>query len=236
MLNIVICDDEPLFVNELTKLLERYAEETATEVRFSVFYDGQDLIDDYPIEAELIFLDIQMKKMNGLETAKEIRKINPQVGLIFLTSLVEHAIEGYNYNALNYLLKPINYLRLKTELDKWQTTWKNEKNDSIVVMNDEGQFKIALKELSHIETFNRKVMLHVGTDTILSYKRMKNFELELEMHPFVRCHASFIVNLNYIKRVEKLTIILTTGEEIPISQLKRKAVMKNLADHWGKWL
>ena len=102
--------------------------------------------------------------------------------------------------------------------------------------DDAGKFKVFLKSLRFIETFNRNLLLHTDQENIICYKKMKELEAELVQHGFVRCHSGYLVNLFYVKRIEKLDIILTTGERVPISQPKRKEFMERLADYWGDWL
>ena len=118
MYNIAICDDEQDFVEELQEMIESYARETKTEIRTTTFKNGLELIDRNKIELDLIFLDIQMDMMNGLEAAKRIRQKDGKVSIIFLTSLTKYALAGYEYRAWNYIIKPITYVRLKNELDK----------------------------------------------------------------------------------------------------------------------
>lgn len=236
MYNIAICDDEVSFVTELEGQIKRYIEETGTELRITVFKDGMELVENYQIEMDLIFLDIQMKDMDGLQAAKRIREMDSKVSIIFLTSLVNYVLEGYKYQASNYIIKPMKYVRLKAELDKWLSQYKQNEKDYIIVTNDSGKYKVFLNTLHYIETYQRNVLLHTDEQEIISYKKMKEFETELKDTHFVRCHASYLVNLYFVKRVEKLEIELTTGESIPISQPKRKMVMENLADYWGDLL
>ena len=119
MFEIVICDDENSSIIELKTFLTQYADETGKEFVFYEFHDGTELLQNYQIDFDLIFMDIKMEKLNGLKTAGEIRKIDDTVGLFFLTSLPQYVWQGYEYGAINYLLKPLKYGRLKLELDRF---------------------------------------------------------------------------------------------------------------------
>lgn len=236
MIHIAVCDDERDFVAHLSELLTRYAQETGEEMKVTAYYDGMELIEGYDTTIDLIFLDIQMKLVDGLRAAERIRQMDEKVGIIFLTTLTQCTLEGYKYQAADYIIKPIKYVRLKAEMDQWIR--RNRKNDSpaIVVANDAGKYKVYLRTLQYVETFNRNLLLHTDQEKIVCYKSMKEMEQELTGQGFVRCHTSYIVNLFYVKGVNKLEITLVTGETLPISQPKRKLFMEQLAEYWGDLL
>lgn len=236
MLHIAICDDENSFVSHLRELLGRYMRETGEDMKISAYRDGLELIEQYDTTIDLIFLDIQMKVMNGLETAGRLRQMDENVGIIFLTTMAKYGLEGYKYQAVNYILKPIKYVRLKLELDQWKQHHRRIESPSIVVVNDSGKYKVVLKNLRYVETFNRNLLLHTEQENIISYKSMKEMERELKEGGFIRCHTSYLVNLLYVKGVKKLELELITGEILPISQPKRKEVMMLLAEAWGDLL
>lgn len=236
MIHIAICDDEKEFVTYLTDLLDRYAAETGEEIKVTAYYDGMELIEKYDTGIELIFLDIQMRLMDGLRAAEHVRRMDEKVGIIFLTTLTQYGLEGYKYQAANYIIKPMKYVRLKAEMDQWLKRHRKDDSPSMVIANDSGKYKVFLKSLRYVETFNRNLLLHTEQENIICYKSMKEMERKLQDKGFVRCHTSYIVNLFYVKGIKKLDIELITGEIIPISQPKRKEFMEQLADYWGDML
>ena len=186
---------------------------------------------------DLIFMDIQMEKLNGLKTAKAIRKTDDTVGLFFLTSLPQYVWQGYEYGAANYLLKPLKYARLKMELDRFFKLYRGKDEPYLSFSNDTGKYKVLYKNLRYAETCKRNVLLHFEGQEQIIYKNMKEIASLLEtQRKFTKCHASFLVNLSYVKSVENLQAVLTTGERIPISQPKRKEFMEKLAEYWGDML
>lgn len=238
MMHIAICDDEKDFVAYLTSQLNQYATETDLEIKVTAYYDGMELIEKYDTTIDLIFLDIQMHLVNGLRAAERIRQMDEKVGIIFLTTLTQYGLEGYKYQATNYIIKPMKYIRLKAEMDQWLKKHRKDDSPTMVVSNDTGRYKVFLKSLRYVETFNRNLLLHTEQDNIICYKSMKEMERELQDKGFVRCHTSYIVNLYYVKnvKVKSLEIELITGEIIPISQPKRKAFMELLAEYMGDQL
>ena len=236
MIHVAICDDEQNFVAHLTKLLQRYMEDTGTQIRITCFYDGLELLEHYDPSFDLIFLDIKMKLVDGLRTAEKIREMDQKVGILFLTTLVQYGLEGYKYGAVNYVLKPIQYVRLKGEMDRFLSRYARVEEESLVVVNDTGRYKIYLRELVYIETCKRNLLLHTEEDEILCYRTMRELEKELMEKGFLRSHASYLVNMAFIKSVKKLDIQMLNGEILPISQPKRKGVMEKLTEYWGDCL
>ncbi len=236
MIHIAICDDEQSFVSNLKQLLDQYAEETGEEIKVTAYYDGSELIEKYDPSLDLVFLDIQMNRMDGLSTAKRLRQMDTRVAIIFLTTLTQYGLEGYKYQATNYIIKPMKYVRLKAEMDKWIKHHRQEDSPAMMVINDTGKYKVFLKTLRFVETFNRNLLLHTEEEKIICYKSMKEMEQELCHRGFVRCHTSYLVNLFYVKGVKGLNLELITGENIPISQPRRKEFMARLADYWGDLL
>ena len=236
MLHIAICDDEREFVQHLKKMLDQYSAEIGEEIKVTAYYDGLELIKKYDTTIDLIFLDIKMSHVNGLRAAEHIRQIDENVSIIFLTTLTQYGLEGYRYQATNYIVKPMKYIRLKAEMDQWMKKHRKEDSPAVVIANDDGKYKVPLKSIRYIETYNRNLLFHTEQENIVCYKRMKEIEQELRDKGFVRCHTSYIVNLFYVKGIKKLDVELITGEIIPISQPKRKEFMERLADYWGDML
>lgn len=238
MLHIAICDDEKSFADHLTELLNRYAGESGEHIKITVYYDGLDLIEKYDPSIDLIFLDIQMKLVNGLRAAECIRQKDERVSIIFLTTLTGYALEGYKYQAANYIIKPLQYVRLKAEMNQWKKRHRKENTPAVVIASDEGRYKVPLDTIAYVETFGRKLLFHTEQNKLPCSRSMKETERELQDKGFVRCHTSYLVNLSYVKRVnsKELEVELVTGEKLPISQPKRKEFMMRLAEDWGEML
>ena len=236
MIHIAICDDEHQFVDSLTEQIRQYALENSEEIKITTYYDGLELVEKYDTTTDLVFLDIQMKLVDGLRAAKRLREMDEKVGIIFLTTLTQYGLEGYKYQAIDYVIKPIRYARLKSELDRFSARRRREESPFIAVNNDSGRYKVMLNSLRYVETFNRNLLFHTEQENIICYRSMKEVAQELAPHGFVRCHSGYLINLFYVKGVKKLEITLLTGEMIPISQPIRKEFMEQLTEYWGDML
>ena len=235
-MNVLIVEDETTAYENMVDLLAQvdpniHVVGNTESIRQTIKWLGEHEAPD------LIFMDIKMEKMSGLKTAEEIRKTDSTVGLFFLTSLSQYVWKGYEYGAINYLLKPMKYGRLKMELDRFFSRYQGREEPYISFSNDNGKYKVLYKNLRYAETSRRNVLLHFDDQEQVIYKSMKEVASLLETQPqFARCHASYVVNLSFVKSVQNLEAVLTTGERVPISQPKRKEFMAKLADFWGDML
>lgn len=236
MISIAICDDVSSITDNMELLLNRISEEIGEEIRVFKFNSGDALLENYKSNYDILFLDIKMPGLSGIETAERIRRKDNKVSVIFLTSLLNRALDGYNVQALNYIIKPMSYKRLKVELCNWRLKIRDRKEPFIVINNDSGSYKVILKSISYIETFNRNLLVHTENGNIICYQKLRDVEDELSPYGFSRCHSSFIVNLLYVEKIEKMDIQLFTGDRIPVSKTKKKPFMQSLAEYWGKQL
>lgn len=234
MISIAMCDDEKIFLSTLKEYYETYKTKRNIELQLTQFSSGEDLISNYRLDFNIIFLDISMTGMDGIATARKIREFDTKVIIIFLTSLIKYGLVGYSLGAFNYIIKPISYKKFEAEMDKAVAACQDIERRYVTLKNTEGLFKLYVNDIKYIDTYNRRTMVHTKSRDIICFYNMRELESRLEMFGFIRCHSGYIVSVNYIESVEKMTITLTTGEQIPISQQKRKEVMKSIAAYFGE--
>jgi small subunit ribosomal protein S3 len=165
-------------------------------------------------------------RLNGIEIARRIRKEDPKVGIVFLTTLLNHVLEAYEVHADNYLIKPLRYARFLKEVE--QARARRGQNRFFIEKNVNGIYKIYTKSICYIETEEHNTRIHTETDSISSYKRMKEHEQGLFEPYFVRCHTGFIVNLLFFEKLEQNNIVLNTGVYIPVSRQRRLKVLEKI--------
>lgn len=234
MITIALCDDSEIMVENLKLFLEEYERESGKEFHIFTFYNGEELLQNFSGKYDIIFLDIKMPGINGVQVAERIREKDRKVIIIFLASLIQYALDGYKVNAANYILKPINKKRLKLEIDRCLQELEQHVDPFIIFHNDNGSYKILLKTVSYIETYNRNLLIHTDKGNIICYWKMKEMEEKIKEYGFSRNHSSYIVNLFYVENIEKMDVKLSTGERLPISKTKKKEFMERLAEYWGK--
>lgn len=228
---IGICDGDTAVRVMLSNFIKRYREETGLGVQVLSYDSGEKLLRHYPFEMDLIFLEIPFTKMNGIEIAKRIRAVDPKVGIIFLTTVLNHVLEAYEVRADNYLIKPLRYARFLKEVEQART--RQGQNRFFMETNANGIYKIYTKSIRYIETENHNTRIHTETDSILSYKRMKEHEQTLFEPYFIRCHTGYVVNLLFFEKLESSDIILASKERIPVSRQRRSDVLQRIKVLYG---
>lgn len=232
MIKIAICDDDKNTLKELTNFIELYQHKHQVEFDIYDFLYGEELLKNYRMDFDIIFLDIKMGKIDGIETAKKIRLKDSSIPIFFLTSIRKYALYGYELNITNYLIKPLSYEKFDYELSKviYQI---NFSNDFIVIKNDLGYFKIYLNSIFYIESYNRSTLIHREQDKIISTSNMKQTEELLHSALFFRCHTSYIINLKYVRDVIGNDIILSQNIRIPLSRKKRSLFLETWLEYLG---
>lgn len=233
MVAVAVCDDSKKTVDSIKENIEAYGRNSQKEIRVFSYYSGEELLDSYKCNIDILFLDIRMPGMDGVSVAERIRQKDKKVIIIFVTSLVQYALDGYRVNASNYIIKPVSRKRLNMELKRWIGELGKKEEPFITIHNDGGDYKILLKSIRYIETYRRNLMVHTDKTDILCYWKLKDMEVKIGQYGFARSHASYLVNLFYVENIKKLDLMLATGEILPIGKSKKKAFMEQLGKYWG---
>lgn len=234
MIKIAICEDEKNQRELIEKYLINILDEIKIQYEILTFNCGEDLFNNYPDNIDIFLLDIQMGKINGMDVARKIRKIdNKNVEIIFTTSLVDYIQEGYEVRAFRYLLKPIKCEDLKKHLISCIKDIKSNKDNYIVINNKTDTYKVNISDITYIEIKKRDMTVYTIKGNYEIKYSLDKIEKELESHNFFRCHKSFLVNINYIENVRQYIAILENKEEIPISRHRFKDVKSKLLSHLG---
>lgn len=151
--------------------------------------------------------------------------------MIFLTTAIDLNKDIELVHFVNFITKPLDLLLLENELDRALSLIEKIDNDYMIIKNHDGYFKIYLSGVYYIETFNRNLLFHTDHGDILCSKKMHQLENELTNQPFIRCHNSYIVNMNYIRRITKNEIELENREKVLVSKWRRKSVVESLISY-----
>lgn len=240
MFYAAICDDEEYFRFREKKLIEQYMESCGYACRIDLFASGKELLDktetDLPYDA--IFLDISMEEMDGLQTAERIRKRSETVCIVFVTAYITYALEGYKVGAARYLLKEEGSLEsaLKECLDTITERMKEEESVCEFEFQN-GKKSIPTDAILYVESRLHKVTFFIKEDRVKEYSRYDRLdavEKELRQYGFYRVHQSFLVNMKYVRGVERYKVSLANGTEVSISKKYYKDVEKEYIRRQGE--
>ena len=236
MLKIILLEDEPIYAEQVVFLLTRYREEhPGPESSFTIqhYEDPVRFLTEYHCDADLLLLDIQMPGMTGMDAAKKIRKTDPDVMMIFITSLTQYAIEGYSVNAFDYILKPLRSASFLAKLERaFRVLNRNRLNDVLTISTKEGKRRILLDDILYVEVNNHDILVHTMQETFKEWGTMKSIESRLTGGSFVRCSVHYLVNLKYVHGMTSDEVIMP-NTQLPISRSRRKAFLDAIAQYEG---
>ena len=191
------------------------------EIRLRTFLSGEELL-NYDGQIDILFLDIQMNGMDGMETARKLRADKFRGFLIFITVLKEMVFQSFEVQAYDYLVKPVEEKQFERTMERLLASMQSVGEDSLLVQKGyEGRI-IRKDEIVFCEIIDRKIYLNLVSGEVLDYyERIENLETKLGGH-FFRCHRSYLINLKHLKGYKNGTAYMDNGKEVPVSRLRSK--------------
>lgn len=234
MQNIVILEDQAEQAERMALMLKKYA---AAHPDFSYSLKRYEraipLLTEYKCDADILFLDIQVPDMSGMEAAKRIRAMDEKVIIIFITMLTQYAIEGYSVGAFDYVLKPVRYEEFSAKMDRvCRVTAHQSTSVSLELRTKEEIRRLSADDVTYIEVSNHDILVHANGEVIRQWGNLKSYEDKLASSHFVRCNACYLVNLKYVRGVNGDTVTVG-GDELTVSKAKRKEFLMALAQYKG---
>ncbi len=217
-MNLFLCDDQSEFIKEFTKQLEGYFLSRQVSFQLSVFSNGEDLL-KADISPDIIFLDIKMGGLSGIETARILRNNQIRSKIIFLTAYKQYVFDAFDVDASHYLIKPVEEKKLEAVLDHVMKQLTSAKTQFLTVQSGSCIQRFSYSDLLYLEVNNRKVTVHSQMGNVDFYGKLDTLEKCLPVH-FFRCHRSFIVNMDFVMQISKTDLLITNGELIPVSKRK----------------
>jgi len=225
MLRIAICDDEERCLNDTKRMLENWSDATSSQLVIDCFDNGDSLIKESNTSRyDIIFLDIIMPLLNGINVARELRDRDKTVKIIFLTSSPEFALQSYSVKATDYCMKPAAYEKLKEILDDC-TSFNRQESEYLTLKTVVGYQKIYLHDIEYIEAQNKRVYFFLKSGQVVEVAQpLYTFETELtDSKGFFKCHRSYIVYLPNVDYFSNTEIKTKSGRHIPIARGYGKA-------------
>ena len=232
MPRIAVVDDQPDMRQQLCSMIDQYSRENNCMLEVTTFSDGAQIITNYCKGFDIIFLDVEMKHLDGMETARRIRERDGGVLIVFITNMAQYAIRGYAVGALDYVLKPVPYFAFSQQLQKALGQLEKRERHYLAVAVDGGMRRLDAAEIYYLESEGHKVHFYTEKEDFVVPGTLKNYEEKLVGRAFARCNSGYLVNLAQVSGVQQ-DMVQVGPYTLQISRPRRKAFMAELADYIG---
>lgn len=232
-IQIAIVEDELRFAKQLQSYIRQYEKESGRQIHITTFVDGEDITDHYCGAYDIILMDIQMQFMDGMTAAEKIRELDNEVIIMFITNMIQYAIRGYEVDAMDYVVKPVEYFAFSQKLDKAIGRLKKSGSISISVPAEDGIKKLAVSEIYYIESQGHYAKYRTAQGEFLSRVPLRELEEKMKKYGFFRCGKGFLVNMKHVDGISGGDCIIGGGR-IPISRNKKNEFMELLLQHMNE--
>lgn len=233
LIHIAIVEDEPLFVQQLKEYIGRYEKERGRRIKITTFADGEDITEDYRGGYDIILMDIQMRFMDGMTAAEKIRALDHEVIIMFITNMIQYAVRGYQVDALDYVVKPVEYFAFSQKLDKAIGRIKKGVQVSVSVPTEDGLQKLAVSDIYYIESQGHNACYRTARGEFVSRVTLKELEDSMCGYGFFRCGKGYLINMKHVDGVSGNDCLIG-GDRVPISRNKKKEFMELLIQYMNE--
>ena len=233
MPRIAVVDDQPDMRQQLCSMIDQYSRENNCMLEVTAFSDGAQVITNYCKGFDIIFLDIEMPELGGMDAAERIRTVDPDVVLVFVTNMAQYAIKGYEVDALDYVLKPVSYGAFCTKLSRAIQRVQRRKGGQVALQLSGGGMQLLdTGDILYLETRNRMLYYHTATQEYAVRGSLAGAEKQLAAYHFARCNQCYLVNLQYVRGVEN-DFVQVGDARLEISRRQKAAFMTAVASYLG---
>ena len=230
MINPAIVEDEDTYAAQLTEFVEKYQAESGNHFKITRFRDGDEITNGYRGQFDIILMDIEMKFMDGMTAAEEIRRLDQDVVIMFITNMLNYAIRGYQVDALDYVVKPVSYFAFSQKLDRAIGRIKKSSSNIISIDMPSGVKKLDIDNIFYIESEGHNLNFYTSGGDFTIRAKLSDFEEQLTPYNFFRSNKGYLVNLKYVDGVEKGACLIA-GKQLLISRARKNDFMSALTDY-----
>jgi DNA-binding LytR/AlgR family response regulator len=232
MLKVAIVEDDPHYSTLLQRFVEKFQEETHRTLKVDIFSNGLNFVSDYNDGYNIAILDIEMPLMDGISAAKKIRAVDQNVTIIFITNMAKLAIKGYEIDALDFMVKPIDYFNFYLKMEKAIRIQEKFIDNFIMINSYSGKVRIRISDIKFVESNFHDLTYHTIDGNYETRNTLKSIEGDLSKYNFIRVNNSFLVNMAFIERIEGENIFIDK-HTIQISRSKKRDVLAAIGVFYG---
>ncbi|MBE5841555.1 MAG: response regulator transcription factor [Butyrivibrio sp.] len=233
MIQLAIVEDENSYADQLIEFVKKYQSESGKTFKITRFKDGDEITNGYRGQFDIILMDIEMKLMDGMTAAEEIRKLDQDVIIMFITNMTNYAIRGYQVDALDYVLKPVSYFAFSQKLGRAISKMKNKSTKTISIEMQSGVKKLDIDNVFYIESEGHNLNFYTSGGEFTIRAKLKDFEEQLVPYNFFRSNKGYLVNLKYVDGVENGSCLIA-GKQLLISRSRKNDFMTALTEYMAQ--
>ena len=232
-MNIAVVDDNLNDRKMILDYLSQFFNESGVDYATSTFEDGVSFLKDYSFSYDFIIFDIDMPQMSGIDTAKELRKKDSNVTIMFVTNMPQYALEGYSVEAVDYVLKPLSYPDFRLKMKKaTRYILRNSVKKVTINTTDEGLITVDSSDIYYVESKLHYIYYHTKKGIYKMRAKLTEVEDILLPYHFARSGGSFLINLAYLEKIDGNEIVIA-GETLPLSRRMKASLMSAFTKYMG---
>ena len=234
MIRVALVEDSPQDRRLLREHLDRYAGQSGEEIRVEEFSDGLAFLERLKGNFDVIFMDVEMPHLNGIDAARRLRESDESVSLIFVTNMAQYAICGYEVNAIDYMLKPVRYANFADKMSKAVDRIRRIRDRQRLLMHTrDDMVTILAEDVNYAERDGNYIVFHTDKGDFRERGAVSDLFKRLEGLGFARCTAGCLVNLSRVSKVEKDTVVVR-GIPLPLARPQKKEFRQRFLAFWGE--
>lgn len=230
MITVAVVEDDDKEAERIKSYLVSYGKENDENFNVLHFSDGLEFLEKIRPEIDVVFMDIEMPFLNGMDAAKKLRQSDPSVPLVFITNLKQYALNGYEVEAMDFLVKPVAYAAFSTMMGRVCARLALCTDKEIFIQNAQGGVKIKISDIFYVEVIKHYVIFHTPRGEVKMWGSLSDIEMRLPADRFARCNNCYLVHLAYATRLEGNDLYVG-GDVLAVSRGKKQEFMQRLLDY-----
>ena len=233
MIRVAIAESDGPYAQQLQQYLNDLGRETGQFFQITHYDNGEDLVEHYQAQFDLLLLDIELPFVNGMEAARHIRRMDQRVIIIFITSSAQYAIQGYTVHALDYILKPVGYVIFAQRIKYALTFLQKHDEPYLTISVKGGTMRLRASSIRYVERQTYRLIIHMENGIYTTKTSLQQIEDSLQGHNFFRCNKGCLVNMAYVDGVQENCAVVQ-GDLLPISRTRKKEFLTALNRYIGE--
>lgn len=220
-MRVAVLDDSKEDIERLAGYLRQFEKDRHFSIQIDMYKSSFNFLEEFRSQYDVLFLDIEMPGSDGMEVAREVREKDESVGIIFVTNMAQYAVQGYEVNAIDFMVKPFQYYVFTEKLERALRFFKMRKQRMLLLTGEGEIHRIPASSVRYIEKEKDNLLYHTDTDVYKERGSIRQCKEKLKELPFSECTSGCLVNLEYVTKVGKDSVAVS-GTELPLSRRMKK--------------